>query len=260
MIVSRRKTLQLGAGGLAAAGTIFVAPFRVLAQEQRGDRYESDTGEITIYPIAHASFVMTVPNMVIYVDPVGGAQAYEGMRPADLILITHEHGDHFEPDTLTSLAGGQTRLITNPAVFEKLPEALKDKADAIANGESTTVMEIGIEAIPAYNTTEDRLQYHPKGRDNGYVLSVDGRRVYIAGDTEDIPEMRALTDIDIAFVPMNLPYTMDVDQAASAVAEFAPKVVYPYHYRGSDPEAFAAKVAEAREDIKVVQGPWYSAS
>jgi len=258
MILTRRKTLQLGAGGLAAAGATLIMPFSAMAQENAGDRYESDNGEIAISPIAHASFVMTVPNMVIYVDPVGGAAAYDGHQPADLILITHEHGDHFEPETLTALAGEQARLVTSPSVFEKLPEELKGRATAIRNGEKTTEGEIGIEAIPAYNTTEDRLQYHPKGRDNGYVVTVDGRRVYIAGDTEDIPEMRALKAIDIAFVPMNLPYTMDVDQAASAVAEFAPKVVYPYHYRGSDPEAFASKVAEANGEIKVVQGPWYS--
>ncbi|WP_011581895.1 MULTISPECIES: MBL fold metallo-hydrolase [Chelativorans] len=258
MTFTRRKTLQLGATGLAAVGATIIMPFSTRAQESQGDSYDSENGKITISPIAHASFVMTVPNMVIYVDPVGGAAAFEGNPPADLILVTHEHGDHFEPDTLTALAGEQTQLVTNPSVFDKLPEALKSKATSIGNGESTTVGEIGIEAIPAYNTTPDRLQYHPKGRDNGYVLSADGRRVYIAGDTEDIPEMRALSDIDIAFVPMNLPYTMDSDQAASAVAEFAPKVVYPYHYRGSDPEAFAAKVAEAGAEIQVVQGPWYS--
>jgi len=258
MIITRRKTLQFGATGLAALGATIIMPFSARAQESQGDSYDSDSGKITISPIAHASFVMTVPGLVIYADPVGGAAAFEGHPPADLILVTHEHGDHFEPDTLTALAGEQTRLITNPSVFDKLPDALKAKATSIGNGENTTVGEIGIEAIPAYNTTQDRLQYHPKGRDNGYILSVDGRRVYIAGDTEDIPEMRALTGIDIAFVPMNLPYTMDVDQAASAVAEFAPKVVYPYHYRGSDPEAFATKVAEAGGEIKVVQGPWYS--
>lgn len=255
MTFTRRKTLKLG---LAGIGAMTIMPFAARAQDSGGDLYETDSGEITIHPISHASFVMTVPGMVIYNDPVGGAAAYEGRPAPDLILITHEHGDHYHPETLAALAGEETRLITNPAVFDMLPDDLKARATAIGNGENATVGDIGIEAIPAYNTTPDRLQYHPEGRDNGYILSIDGRRVYIAGDTEDIPEMRALEDIYIAFVPMNLPFTMDVDQAASAVAEFAPAYVYPYHYKGSDPEAFAAKMAEAEVETDVVMGPWYS--
>jgi L-ascorbate metabolism protein UlaG (beta-lactamase superfamily) len=189
---------------------------------------------------------------------VEGAAAYEGHPAPDLILITHEHGDHYDPETLAGIVGEETRLITNPAVYDMLPEDLKAKASAMANGDSTSVGDMTIEAIPAYNTTEDRLQYHPQGRDNGYILNIDGRRVYIAGDTEDIPEMRALTDIHIAFVPMNLPFTMDVDQASSAVAEFAPDYVYPYHYRGSDPQEFADKVTASGVETQVVMGPWYS--
>lgn len=234
-----------------------IMPFAGRAQDG-GDTYETDNGKISIFPISHASFVMTVPGMVIYNDPIGGAAAYEGQPAPDLILITHEHQDHFDPETLAGIVKDGTRLLTNPAVHGMLPEELKARATAIGNGENTTVGDISIDAIPAYNTTEDRLKYHPKGRDNGYVLSIDGRRVYIAGDTEDIPEMRALTDIDVAFVPMNLPFTMDVDQAASAVTEFAPAYVYPYHYQGSDPQAFADKVAAAGAKTQVVMGPWYS--
>jgi L-ascorbate metabolism protein UlaG (beta-lactamase superfamily) len=259
MSFTRRSTLKMGVAGLAGLGITTIMPFAARAQDGGGDRYETDNGEIVVSPISHASFVMAVPGMVIYVDPVGGAAAYEDHPEPDLILITHEHGDHYEPDTLAAIAGDQTRLITNPAVFEMLPDDLKAKAEAIGNGESTTVGDMSIDAIPAYNTTEDRKQYHPEGRDNGYVLDVDGRRVYIAGDTEDIPEMRALTDIHIAFVPMNLPYTMDVDQASSAVAEFKPAYVYPYHYQGSDVEAFAAKVDEAGVETEVVMGGWYEA-
>ena len=255
MTLSRRNTLKLGLAGLAGLGATTIVPFAARAQDG-GDKYEIEGGEITIYPIAHASFVMTVPGLVIYNDPVGGADAYEGHPAADLILISHEHGDHYDAETLAGLVGDGTRLITNPAVFDMLPEELKGRATAIGNGESASVGELQIEAIPAYNTTEDRLQYHPEGRDNGYVLTVGGRRVYIAGDTEDIPEMRALRDIFIAFVPMNLPYTMDVDQASSAVAEFAPAYVYPYHYKDSDPEAFARNLGET--DVEVVMGPWYA--
>ena len=127
------------------------------------------------------------------------------------------------------------RLVVNPAVFAMLSDDLKAKATAIGNGETTKVGEIGIEAVPAYNTTEERLKYHPKGRDNGYVLTIDGKRIYIAGDTEDIPEMRALKDIDVAFVPMNLPYTMTTEQAASAVAEFKPDYRLPLPLQGQRP-------------------------
>lgn len=261
MIFSRRDTLQLGLAGLAGLGATTlgvttIMPFTARAQGT-GDSYPVEGGEIVIRPIKHASFVMNTPGLVIYVDPVEGAAAYEGNEPPGLVLITHEHGDHFDLDTLNAIVSDATKLVVNPAVMEKLPEPLKAKATAIANGESTTVGAVKIDAIPAYNLTEDRKKYHPQGRDNGYVLTIGGSRVYIAGDTEDIPEMRALTDIDIAFVPMNLPYTMDVDQASSAVAEFKPKVVYPYHYGDSDTKAFESKVTAAAPEVKVVQGAWY---
>ena len=117
-----------------------------------------------------------------------------------------------------------------------------------------------VEAIPAYNTTPDRVQYHPQGRDNGYVLGIGDLRVYIAGDTEDIPEMRALKDIDIAFLPMNLPYTMSIQQAAAAVSAFGPGRVYPYHYKGSDTAAFATLVGESGAATEVVLHDWYAGS
>lgn len=195
---------------------------------------------------------------MIWNDPVGGKALYDGQPAPGLVLITHEHQDHFDPETLAAIVGADTRLVVNPSVMEKLPADLKAEATVIANGEETKVGPVAIDAIPAYNTTEDRKKYHPQGRDNGYVLAIDGRRVYIAGDTEDIPEMRALKDITIAFVPMNLPYTMDINQASSAVAEFKPAFVYPYHYKGQDPQAFADKVAGAAKDTKVVLGKWYS--
>lgn len=253
MQITRRDTLRLGLAGIA---TTTLVPFAARAQG-KGDTYKTDSGEIVIHPISHASFVMATPGLVVYNDPVGGKALYEGHPAPGLILITHEHGDHFDPETLAGLVAADTRLVVNPSVLEKLPADLQAKATALKNGESTTVGGMAIDAIPAYNTTPERTQYHPQGRDNGYVLSVDGRRVYIAGDTEDIPEMRSLTGIAIAFVPMNLPYTMDIDQASLAVAAFKPDFVYPYHYKGSDPEAFADKLAAAAPDIKVVQGPWY---
>jgi len=252
---TRRDILTSGA---AFSIGIAVAPRAVWAAPARHpDVYKTAHGEITIQPIRHASFVMTIPGMVIYNDPIGGAALYAGEPAPDLILITHEHDDHYDPKTLAALVKPGTKLVTSRTVYDLLPPALKAKATAIGNGETTTVNGLKIEAVPAYNTTKERLKYHPKGRGNGYVLSVDGKRVYIAGDTEDIPSMRAMKDIFIAFVPMNLPYTMTVDQAASAVAAFHPTYVYPYHYRGTDPKAFARKLAAMGSKTKVVFGSWY---
>ena len=257
MKFSRRDALKVGMttlGGLCVASPLARLAF---AQQTGGDTYSTNSGEISVHPVSHASFVMQTPGTVIYNDPVGGAELYADLPAADLILITHEHGDHYDVDTLSALLGENTRLLTNPAVLEMLPEELKERASAIGNGDSTEFEGMGIEAIAAYNLTEERLKYHPKGRDNGYLLTVDGMRIYIAGDTEAIPEMRELTDIQLAFVPMNLPYTMGIEQAAEGVVDFAPAVVYPYHYKGSDVEAFARLVNENNSDIKVVQGPWY---
>ena len=257
MRYTRRNTIALGAGGLAVLG---LGSGAARAQALAGDSYDTDGGAVVIHPVEHASFVMATPALVIYNDPVGGAEAYAGLPPAGLILITHEHGDHFDAPTLAGLVGENTRLLTNPAVHGMLPAELQAKATAIGNGESTTANDIAIDAIPAYNTTADRLQYHPQGRDNGYVLTIGGTRFYIAGDTEDIPEMRALEGIDVAFLPMNLPYTMDVEQAASAVGAFAPGRVYPYHYGESDIDAFVRLVGESGAATEVVRHDWYAGS
>lgn len=149
------------------------------------------------------------------------------------------------------------RLITNPAVHDMLPGEMKERASAMANGDMVEVLDLRIEALPAHNITEERLQYHPKGRDNGYVLTIGGKRFYIAGDTEPTPEMLALTDIEVAFLPMNLPYTMTVEQAAEAVAAFRPVVVFPYHHRGSDIDEFARLVEAGGSGSLVIVADWY---
>ena len=254
MLMTRRQTIVLGAGAL---GGLAAGAGRAQEATMAGDGYPVDGGEVVIHPVEHASFVMTLPGMVIYNDPVGGAEKYQGLPPPGLILVTHEHGDHFDVPTLAAIVGENTRLLTNPAVHGMLPADLQARATAIGNGESTTANTVEIAAIPAYNLTPDRLQYHPQGRDNGYVLTIGGRRLYIAGDTEDIPEMRALEGIDVAFVPMNLPYTMSIEQAADGVAAFAPAVVYPYHYGESDVDAFTRLLADAGAPTRVARGAWY---
>lgn len=241
------------------AAAVTFLPYAARAAAHAGDSFATDSGEIKVFPVDHASFVMTTPAGTVYNDPVGDPAMYADFPAADLILVTHEHGDHFNAETLAALMGDATVLLVNPAVAEKLPEDLKARATVLANGEDALVGKIDVRAIPAYNTTEDRKKFHPEGRDNGYVLTIDGFRVYISGDTEGTREMMALTDIDLAFVCMNLPFTMDAEAAAEAVAAFKPTYVYPYHYRGrdggtQDPEAFAAAVGDATE---VKMGDWY---
>ena len=243
----------------AVVSGITFLPFKAAADKNGGDSFASDTGAVVVTPITHASFVMQTHADTIYVDPVGGADLYRDMPAPDLILITHEHGDHFDPATLDGIVRPNTALVANPGVFGNMSPVMQELTTAIANGDRAAAGSAMIDAIPAYNITPERLNFHPKGRDNGYVVSIDGLRVYISGDTEDIPEMRALQDIDIAFVSMNLPFTMDAAAAASAVTEFAPSYVYPYHTRGrdngtQDPAEFAALV---KGDIEVKFGNWY---
>lgn len=257
---TRRQFLATttAAAAATAAGAATFVPFSARAGGHSGDVFAADGGQITVHPIAHASFVMETPSGTIYVDPVGDPSSYDGLPEPDMVLITHQHGDHFDADTLAALMPDGTPMITNPAVYDMLPAAMQGTAGKLANGESGAFGTISIEAIPAYNLTEERLKYHPKGRDNGYVLTIDGLRVYIGGDTEDIPEMRALKNIGLAFVPMNLPYTMGIEAAASAVAEFKPAFVYPYHYKGSDIDAFTAAVQAATEAVEVKRAAWYA--
>lgn len=249
MRLSRRDSMQLALTGLVLASIPGIA--------MAVQTYETEGGTVTIQPVEHASFYLIVPGHVIAVDPVGPATLYEGLPAPDVILITHEHGDHFDVATLAGLVANQPQIVTNPAVFEQLPDDLKALAAPIANGETRTLDTLGIEAVPAYNITEDRLQYHPKGRDNGYVLTIGGKRFYIAGDTEATDEMKALQNIDVAFVPMNLPYTMTAEQAAEGVAAFAPAMVYPYHHRGTDPAAFVQALKDIGATTEVVIADWY---
>ena len=256
MTTTRRHFLASAAAG---AGMTLI-PFRTRAEgHMASGTFETPGGTITVHPVNHASIVFETPVGVIYADPVGEAALYEGMPAPDLILITHEHGDHYNVDTLNAVGGDDTPIIANPAVFAMLPEEMQGRATELANGDSTEALGITIEAIPAYNITEGRLDYHPQGRDNGYVLGFEEYRVYISGDTEDTEEMRALENIDLAFVSMNLPFTMDIESAASGIDAFAPTYVYPYHYRGrdggtQDPNELQAMLTGETE---VQLAPWY---
>jgi L-ascorbate metabolism protein UlaG (beta-lactamase superfamily) len=193
------------------------------------------------------------------VDPVGGGEAFAGLPSPDLILITDIHGDHLDKPTVAAVAAEDTTVVAPRAVADRLGD-WGGTTKVLANGETTEVNGVSIEALPMYNLTPERSQFHTKGRGNGYVVTLAGQRIYISGDTEDIPEMRALEGIDVAFVCMNLPYTMDVEKAADAVLEFQPRVVFPYHYRGqgglSDVEKFRDLVS-SNPKIEVRLLDWY---
>jgi L-ascorbate metabolism protein UlaG (beta-lactamase superfamily) len=246
---------------LLSAGACQTAPPAAQA-DKPGDRIAAEKGDILVYPVEHASFVLTWNGRAVYVDPVGGAKKYAGLPKPDVVLVTHGHFDHLDPATLKGLIGAdsEAKIVAPQVVADKLPAGpLADKTKVLAAGEKTEVGGIAIEAVPAYNITPDRKNFHPKGQGLGYVIPLGGKRIYAAGDTEDTPEMRKLKNIDAAFLPMNLPYTMDVQHAAGAVREFKPKIVYPYHFRSAnktmaDLEEFKKSVGEGVE-VRVLK--WY---
>lgn len=237
--------------------SVFIIMF-AHAQRPAPDQVQVRGGELTIQPVMHASLVLRYHNKNIYVDPAGGADLFTGLAAPDLILITDIHGDHFDTKTIEDINTAKAVLVVPQAVADKLPAtADKQKVVVLNNGDNTMQQGISIEAVPMYNLPEAPDAYHVKGRGNGYVLTIGDKRVYISGDTEDIPEMRALNNIDIAFVCMNLPYTMDVNQAAAGVLAFKPKVVYPYHYRGQDVNTFKTLVNAGDQKIEVRLRNWY---
>lgn len=238
-----------------------ILSFTMTLSASAQDTITAKGGDISINPILHGTFVMEYKGLTIYVDPYGGADKFAGQKPADLVLITDIHGDHHNQETLDGLDLSKATLVAPQAVAEKLPAGKYKSIEIIGNGETKTFLDTKITAIPMYNLPETEDSRHPKGRGNGYIVSLGDKQIYISGDTEDIPEMRSLKGIDVAFVCMNLPYTMDVEQAASAVAEFQPAMIYPYHYRGTeglaDTEKFKQLVNAAAPQVDVRLRNWY---
>tara|TARA_R110002049_G_scaffold270092_4_gene447096 strand:- start:99 stop:893 length:795 start_codon:yes stop_codon:yes gene_type:complete len=220
-----------------------------------------DKADLKIIPIEHATLVLEWGDTTIYVDPIGGTEAFAGQKQPDLILITDIHGDHLSVETLQALNTSKAKIIVPQAVADKIPSEFTPQLDVLSNGATKERYGITVTAIPMYNLREEALKFHEKGRGNGYVLTKGDQRIYFSGDTEDIPEMRTLQNIDKAFICMNLPYTMTEESAASAVLEFKPKQVYPYHYRGkpdvSDVSKFKKLVNDDDASIEVIQLDWY---
>ncbi|MEW5816566.1 MAG: MBL fold metallo-hydrolase [Spirochaetota bacterium] len=199
------------------------------------DVFPLSKGKLTLYFIGHGTLRFDYNGTVIHIDPVSNYTDYSKQPKADIILITHEHGDHLDLKAISAVSKDGTQIVCNKASYDKI-----SKGKILENGQSFSTSGITVEAVPAYNTTSGRDRFHPKGRDNGYILTIEGKRLYIAGDTEDVPEMKNLKNIDIAFLPMNQPYTMTPEQVAEAVKMFHPAILYPYHYGDTDVSKLSA--------------------
>ncbi len=234
--------------------------YKAIAQPEP-DQFKTEKGMLEVQPVTHGSLILTWNNQTIFIDPYGGAKRYADRPAPDFILITDIHGDHLDLETLQNINTSKAKFIVPQAVADKLPEDLKSRTTILNNGDKTEQGGFKVKAIPMYNLPETEDSRHPKGRGNGYVLEMGGKNIYISGDTEDTKEMRDLDDIDIAFVCMNLPFTMDVQQAAAGVLAFKPKIVYPYHYRGqnglSDVNEFKKLVDAGKKKIDVRLRNWY---
>lgn len=219
---------------------------------QKTDEFTTKSGKtVKITCIKHASLEITYDGVEIQIDPVGvGAKPetdYGQFPKANLILITHEHRDHFEREAIAQIRTPATTVYSNMAVYNMFRNCI-----ALANGDSVAYRDdITLKVVPAYNYSEGRTQFHPKGRDNGYILTIDGLRIYIAGDTEDIPEMAEIKDIDIAFLPCNQPYTMTVDQLVKAAKTIKPKVLFPYHYSETPIQQAILKLGGSGIDVRI---------
>ncbi|UOG77540.1 MBL fold metallo-hydrolase (plasmid) [Hymenobacter tibetensis] len=259
-----KSILLLTAALTAAVQALAQTASPAASPRAAADQIATKKGPLTVQPITHGSVVFTWSGKTIYVDPYGGAEAYTGLAAPDVVLITDIHGDHLDPKTLAGLSVGKALLVVPKAVADQLPAEHKAHVRVLNNGQRLDTLGMSVSAVPMYNLPDDADARHPKGRGNGYVLNLGGKNVYLSGDTEDIAEMRALKGIDVAFVCMNLPYTMDVQQAAQGVLAFKPGIVYPYHYRGqnglSDVDGFKKSVNSANKKIDVRLRNWYPAA
>lgn len=241
--------------------TVFLSLLITLSAFAQSDEIKTNKGNLTITPVLHGTVAFQWNGVTVFVDPYGGADLFREMPAPDVVFITDIHGDHLNQETLDGLDLSKASLVVPQAVADQLPEAMKAKAKVLANGESSELKGLKIEALPMYNLPESSESRHTKGRGNGYIINFGGQRIYISGDTSDIPEMRNLKDINVAFVCMNMPYTMSVEQAADAVTDFKPAIVYPFHYRGqgglADVDKFKELVNAEAKNVDVRLRKWY---
>ena len=224
------------------------------------DEFKTKSGKtVKFHALRHACIRIEMDGKEIQIDPVAklGDRTvdYAAMPKADYIFVTHEHGDHYDAKSIKQLTGEMTQLVMNKRCADMYGAGKVMVRSALGtlrsakNGDKLQLADISVEAVPAYNYTEGHTQFHPKGRDNGYILTIDGLRIYIAGDTEDIPEMSKIKDIDIAFLPCNQPYTMTPDQLVRAAKVIKPKVLFPYHYGQTDLSTVPAQLKDI--DVRI---------
>jgi len=212
------------------------------------DVISTSAGDLIITFVGHGTLMFRIGETIIHIDPVGREADYGAMPKADLILVTHEHGDHLDLDVIDGLRLERTTVIVSQSCAERA-----EGAEVMANGDVREVGGVPIEAVPAYNIVHMRggdTPYHPRGNGNGYILTFGDTRIYVAGDTENTPEMKALEDIDVAFLPMNLPYTMTPEMVAEAAKAFRPGILYPYHFGSTDTDE-VVRLLEGEEGIEV---------
>lgn len=242
------KVMELSTGysGWTGAGKV--------TTREEVDMFATENGEcIYTYCIKHGSVRMRIADKWVYVDPVTDkvqpVTDYTTMPKADLILITHEHADHLDAKAIEQLTHEKTILVTNP----NSSTILGGKGNVMKNGDNATHASIRIEAVPAYNSSAQKQQFHPRGRDNGYILNYEGLRIYLAGDTEDIPEMAQVGHIDVAFLPCNLPFTMAPEQLSNAARMVRPRVLFPYHYGQTDMQQVVKLLQDSNIDVRIRQ-------
>ena len=228
------------------------------------ERHETDViptgaGDLTITFLGHGSLLLSFDGTTIAIDPYAKVADYTTLPKADIILVTHEHGDHLDPGAITAIRSDRTVVAANPAAAEKIPGAvaMKNGDRKVFPGARKNSPGFEVIAVPAYNLVHERspgVPFHPKGQGNGYVLTFGDRKVYVAGDTENIPEMNALAGVDVAFLPMNLPHTMTPEMTADAARVIRPKILYPYHFRDTDTSRIVALLRDRKEiEVRIRQ-------
>ena len=234
-LIVRKALIAAVAGVVLAHAAVLFDLGGVVAQPAQvtASWFQSESGDIVVSSVQQMSVVIETPSDVIYTDPTGGAKRYAAYRRPDLILISHEHDEHYDARTLQELAGPETRIVVPPYVMERLPESLRGRAMSLANGTSARLAAVRVEAIPSYGLSGQAARWHPRGRGNAYLVTVDGRRLYIGGSTEAVPEMLELRDIDIAFLPLYPPYALGPEEAVRAASIMRPRSIYIYQYNSS---------------------------
>ena len=213
------------------------------------DKINTSSGVVEMHFIGHGSLLFSINNFFIYIDPVRSSGAYDNLPKADLILVTHEHGDHLDPDLINTLRKDATVMLSSEKAAASVSWARIMKA-----GDMNVVNGISVLAVPAYNIKNMRVPgqpYHPKGDGNGYVLTIGDKKIYVAGDTENIPEMKDLKNIDVAFLPMNLPYTMTPEMVADAAKSFKPAILYPYHYGSTNTATIINLLKDSGIEVRI---------